>query len=384
MVKKSEIPGTIARRRGGDLRFYLRLLPPCLLVAMLMGCRNEASVAKGPVEQTADSAVVVTDQAPAQTKPVEPVELEVIVLSPKITVEKPILDLGEVGTDAKRTGQFKFTNTGKAPLKILQVHSCCGVATRGVEAGQEYVPGEGGTLEFDFATGSSPSPPLEKVIRLQTNDPEQAIVSLTIKAVIVRRVEQDPQRLRLFLRQENAGCTDITIRSLDGKPFSITSFKSTANAISAQFDPNAAATEFVLKPKADMEKLQRNVRGQISIDLTHPECNNVRVPFDVLPEFTINPAQLMVFNLRPEQPVKREIWVLSNYRDDFEVESVSSQKGIIRLIDKKKVGNRYQLQVEINPPVRQEETSMAADMLEVKIQDGEIVSIPFRGFYAGN
>ena len=192
---------------------------------------------------------------------------------------------------------------------------------------------------------------MTRELRLQTNDPEQNLVSLTIKATIVRRVEIRPPRgCRLFLKRENAGCSDITIRSLDGKPFSITSFKSTANAISAEFDPNATATQFVLKPKADMEKLHRNLKGQISIDLTHPECTNVRVPFDVLPEFTINPAQLMVFNLRPEQPVQREIWVLSNYREDFEIESVSSQKGIIKLLDKKKVGNRYQLQVEINSP----------------------------------
>lgn len=381
MIEKSGIRGMNARRRGGDSWFDLRLLLPCLLVAVLMGCRNEASVAKSPADQPA-SATVSVDQT--QTKPAEPVELKVTVLAPKITFEEPILDLGEVGTDTKRTGQFTFTNTGNAPLKILQVHSCCGVALRGVEAGQEYAPGEKGTLEFDYLTGSAPQPSVTRELRMQTNDPEQNLVTLTIKAAIVRRVEQDPQRLRLFLKRENADCGDITIRSLDGKPFSITGFKSTANAISAEFDPNATATQFVLKPKADMEKLQRNVRGQISIDLTHPECGNVRVPFDVLPEFTINPAQLMVFNLRPEQPVQREVWVLSNYREDFEIESVSSQKGIIKLLDKKKVGNRYQLKVEINPPARQDENTMAADMLEVKIKDGEPVSIPFRGFYAGS
>ena len=41
--------------------------------------------------------------------------------------------------------------------------------------------------------------------------------------------------------------TLFTARSLDGKPFSIASFKATANAILAEFYPNATATEFVLK-----------------------------------------------------------------------------------------------------------------------------------------
>jgi hypothetical protein len=371
----------------------LRLLPLCLLAAALMGCRNEASTAKAPATPSGDSAIQVAQarsvepsaSASAQepANPGEPVELKVTVLAPKITVEKTVLDLGEIGTDTKRSGEFRFTNTGNAPLKILQFHSCCGVATRGVEAGQEYAPGESGALEFDYLTGSTPVPSATRELRLQTNDPEQTLVSLTIKAAVVRRVEHSPQRFRLFLKMENAGCEDITLRSLDNKPFSIASFKSTANAISAEFDPNVEATRFVLKPKADLEKIQRNLRGMISIELTHPECGNVRVPFDVLPEFTINPAQLMVFNLRPEQAVSREVWILSNYRDEFEIDSVSSQKGVIQLVGKEKVNNRYKLRVEITAPAREGENTMVADVLEVKIKDGETVSIPFRGFYAG-
>lgn len=394
MIDDSRIPGTIARLRGGDSPFDLRLLTLCLLAAaLMMGCRNEASTARAPATQSDDAVVQAVQtqsgelSGPASVRtpanPSAPVEVQVTVLAPKIEVEKPVLNLGEVGTDSKRTGEFRFTNTGKAPLKILQVHSCCGVATRGVKAGQEYAPGEKGALEFDYLTGSLPVPTVMRELRLQTNDPEQPIVSLTIKASIVRRVEYAPRNLKLFLKKDNAGCEDITIRSLDGTSFSIAGFRSTANTILAQFDPNAKATEFVLKPQVDMEKLPRNVRGVISIDLTHPECGNVRVPFDVLPEFTVNPVHLMVFNLRPEQPVQRDVWILSNYRDDFELESVSSQKGTIKLINKKKVDNRYQLQVEIAVPAREGTDTMVADVLEVKIKDGGTVSIPFRGFYVG-
>ena len=385
MTGKSGTRGSSARRRGGDSRSGLWLLLFCLPVLGLMGCRSEASKEKAstvqtePVEQSNPAA----DQEKSEAKPEAPAEVKVVTLVPKITVEKPIVDLGEVGTDSKVTGQFPFLSDGQAPLKIVQVHSCCGVAVRGVEPGQEYAPGERGVLEFDYVTGSTPSSPVTRELRMQTNDPQQKFVSLLIKASIVRRVEVEPLRLKLFLKQENAGCGDITIRSLNGKPFSITSFKSTANTISADFDPNAQATEFVLKPKADMEKLHRNVRGVISIDLTHPECGNVRVQYDVLPEFTVNPANLMVFNLRGGQPFQREVWVLGNYRDDFEIESVSSQKGTIKLLDMKKVDNRYQLQLEITVPAQEGDSTWAADMLEVKIKDGDTLSIPFRGFYVG-
>jgi len=349
---------------------------PVLLAGILTGCQGNDSTAKVVSERPAAGVEPAATDAPAK-----PVELEVTVLTPKITVEKPVLDLGEIGTDTKNKGKFEFVNTGKAPLKILQVFSCCGVTTSGVEKGQEYAPGDGGALEFEYVTGASALPAVTRELRMQTNDPDKPIVSFTIKAVIVRRVESGPKRLRLFLRRENAGCENVTIRSLDGKPFSIVSFRSTANALSGEFDPNTRATEFSVKLHADMEKLARNVRGVISIDLTHPECGNIRVPFDVLPEFTVNPAYIMVWDLKSGQTLERDIQILGNYQSDFEIESVSSQKGMVTLLDKKKVDNRYELRIQIKTPERTDNAAMTTDVVEVKIKGGETVSIPFRGVY---
>jgi hypothetical protein len=349
---------------------------PLLLAGVLTGCQGNGSTAKVvPEKPAAASEPAATDT------PVKPVEVEVTVLTPKIAVEKPVLDLGEIGTDTRNKGKFEFVNTGKAPLKILQVFSCCGVTTKGVEKGQEYAPGDGGALEFEFITGSTTLPGATRELRLQTNDPDKPIVSLTIKAVIVRRVESGPKKLRLFLRRENAGCENVTLRSLDGKPFSIVSLRSTANALSGEFDPNTQATEFSIKLHADMEKLARNVRGVISIDLTHPECGNIRVPFDVLPEFTINPAYIVVWDLKSGQTLERDIQVRGNYQNDFEIESVSSQKGMVTLLDKKKVDDHYELRIQIKTPERTDNAAMTTDVVEVKIKGGETVSIPFRGVY---
>jgi len=328
----------------------LCLLPVLMLFLVWQsGCQQAASAAKGPPQ-------------------------------PKIALEKVVHDFGEIGPESRHTAEFKFTNTGNQPLKITQVKSCCGVSTKGVENGQEYTPGAGGALEVDYPASPYPGT-MTKNLYLYTNDPNQKIVTLTIKAKIVRRVDFKPERLRLFLRQENGGCADIKLTSLDGQPFSIAGFKSTANTIAAEFDPAVKATEFVLKPKADMEKLQRNLKGQISISLTHPECKNIRLLYDVLPEFTINPPQVMLFNLKADQPIQRDIWILSNYDDEFEIESVSSQKGTVKLLEQKKEGKRYQLKVEVTPPAPESERAILSDVLEVKIKGKSALSIPFRGFY---
>jgi hypothetical protein len=351
-------------------------------------------VATGNVNKPAEST-------PGQAKPPEPQPqgpgAQAVAGTPKIQVEKLLQDFGDIGPDTTHNLRFGFKSTGTAPLKIVKVGACCGSVVRGVKDGQEYVPGESGAVEIEFHGGSYPGPIVRR-LTLQTNDPNQSFVNFMIKANVVLRIEHQPQRLSLFLKKENAGCSDITIKSLDGQPFSITSFRSTANTLTAEFNPDQKATEFVLKPKADMEKLRRNTSGQISIDLTHPDCKNLRISYDVLPEFTVTPAQLILPSLKVGEPVQRDIWIINNYRDDFEIESVSSQQGIIKLIESKKVqdtaagdksvpasevgGTRYHLRVEIVPPTTQDNRNVVSDALQIKIKGGQVLTVHLRGWLA--
>jgi hypothetical protein len=301
-----------------------------------------------------------------------------------MAVEKEVCDLGEIGTDTKHTGQFRFTNPGTAPLKIVLVRACCGVAIKGVEAGRQYAPGASGALEFTFQAPSLPSPAVARVISLQTNDPEHGTTSLTLKASVVRRVDCNPKSLTLALRGPNAGCPDLVLTSLDHRPFSITNFKATLGAITAPFDPGAKATEFTLKPQVDLAELRQQRTGRISIDLTHPECTNVQVSYVVLPEFTISPPNMVLFELKAGQAVPREFRIRSNYQEDFEIESVSSQKGTVTLVEKSKTDNDCRLRVEITPPAPEGRKASLSDTLQVKIRDGQTLLIPCRRFYQDN
>jgi hypothetical protein len=357
------------------------------LLACQSGCRQESARPQAQAETEVEiTRVVPTERQTAadsqRPEPPEAVKISDVQAAdrPRIVMESVEHDFGEVGPDTSHKAEFRFSNAGTAPLRITQINSCCGVTTAGVRAGQVYAPGESGVLEINYRAGSQPGS-MRRNLYIQSNDPAQSAVTLTVKATIAPRVRYEPTTLRLSLKRDNAGAGDITLTSLDGRPFAITGFRATANAIRADLDPKVEATEFVLKPIADTEKLQRNLRGQISIDLTHPECRNVRILYDVLPEFTVNPPTIMLFNLKAEEPVEREIWILSNYQDDFEIDSVSSQKGIVTLLGKTKIQNRYQLKLRITPPPAEGERAVLSDFVEVKIQDGPTLSIQCRGFY---
>jgi hypothetical protein len=413
MVKNRAGEWLAARSGKLSFSFALATLMVCGVLLQL-GCRQEAASTNSPAvqakppqpatpEKTAAVAPPASDNRPAQnvSQEKQQPQPQTVAGTPRIEIKNTAQDFGDIGPETSHTTKFEFKNVGGAPLKIARVKGCCGSVVRGVKDGQEFAPGESGALEVEYRTGTYPGP-LVRRITMETNDPNRpdGVVDLTIKASVVYRIEHSPNRLNLFPRKENAGCAAITVKSTDGKPFSIAGFRATANTLTADFDPNVKATEFVLKPKADVEKLARNPKGQISINLTHPECKSIFIPYDVLPEFSVTPSQLTLFNVKASQPIQREIWILSNYDEDFEIESASSQRGAMKVVetnkmpgaakvpgtagDSGKTGTRYQLKVEIMPPVMEDKRSILSDVLEIKLKGGETLTVQCRGFYAAS
>jgi len=261
---------------------------------------------------------------------------------PRITFEKEVYDFGEVGPATKKTAEFRFTNTGDALLEIQKVQRCCGAVTKLTR--KQYAPGESGVLEVTYTFASKPMT-MTKQVQAYSNDPQHQKVSLTIKAQVVCKVDCNPKKLQLFLDKENAGCSDITLTSLDGRPFSIAGFSCTGNVITADFDPTVEATKFVLNPKVDIVKSQKHPKGLIDIRLTHPDGKYVGLKYELLTPFTTNPSMIVIFNAEPDKPTVRKFSVLSNYGKEFEIESVSlkNNKFAIRILKQKKITKGYQL-----------------------------------------
>lgn len=345
----------------------------CLIVALVMiscvlflqtGCQEQSKSAK--------ESIKAQTKPEAAHKPDKP--------SPRITFENIVYDFGEVGPNRKNTGQFKFTNTGEALLKITKVEKCCGVVTK--LGKMEYEPGESGTLKVTWNSGYRPST-MRRKLTIHSNDPKTPQTILTLKAKVVLQVDWKPKNLRLFLDEENAGCPKITINSLDKQPFSILQFKSTANCITADYDSSVEATKFILEPRVDIEAMPKNFKGRININLTHPEGKTATILFSVLPKYTVRPSIIIVWDAEPEKPVVKKIDVLNNYHKDFEIESVTSKRNIIgvKVLEQRKITNGYQLDMELTPPVAEGKTNFM-DELSVNIKDGESLTIRCNGHYS--
>lgn len=296
---------------------------------------------------------------------------------PRIMFEKVVYDFGEAGPGTKMTGAFKFTNAGAGVLKITSVEECCGCAHKLDK--REFAPGEGGTVEVECRWGQQPLT-IRRNVYVNSNDKVTPRVMLTLKGSIVQKVSYEPDRLNLLLK-EDANCPAITLIALDGKPFSIKRFNSTDNCITADVDTSVEATKFVLQPKIDVEKLRRGVSGFIEISLSHPESEAITIPFTALPAFELNPPLIIAFNAEPQKPVERDLWVLSNYGADFEIESTSSQNNIIKVLSQQKIHNGYQLKLQITPPAAEANQRIFTDIFTVNIKGGEKLTVTCRGFY---
>jgi hypothetical protein len=214
-----------------------------------------------------------------------------------------------------------------------------------------------------------------------SNDKDNPRIELTIKASVAQKIVYDPEKLDYTLKGENAGVLELTLHSVDDQNFAITAFNATGNAVSADFDPNRKAAKFVLKTKMDIQKTGTNSSGRIEITTTHPECPTITVPFSVLARFKVDPPAINILNAEINKSVERELWLLNNYNEDFEIASATSKEGVIKVLSQEKIGNRCKFNLAIVPPATQSPARMFTDTLTITTKDGEKVEVACRGFY---
>ena len=300
--------------------------------------------------------------------------------APKIEFEKLEHDFGSVGPGTKNLCEFRFTNAGNSTLKIGEITKTCGCTPFLLEK-KEYAPGESGILKVGYFSEQLRGQTTKQLI-VHSNDRANPEITLAVKANIMLQVDYEPKTLNLLLNQENADCPQLTLTSIDNQPFSITSFNSTANCITADFDPSENATKFVLQPKVDMAKLEKPLNGRIEIGLTHPECKTISVGISTLPKFRIIPRSIIVRGMETKEPIVKKLRILNNYDEDFELESVSSSNGAVKVLSNAIVGNGYELELQITPPASKDTRRILNETFFVKTKDGQQLEIPCNVYYS--
>jgi len=139
--------------------------------------------------------------------------------APRIKFDTARWDFGTMYQEEKVSHDFVYRNVGKGPLQIEKVKTSCG-CTAAEPSHREVLPNQQGTLSVTFSSGHFRDR-VTKLVYVDTNDPEQPRVTLTITGVVKMEVQVTP--ISIYIGQMKLGTK--AIRSVDILPVEVSKFK---------------------------------------------------------------------------------------------------------------------------------------------------------------
>ena len=301
---------------------------------------------------------------------------------PQINFKTISYDFGPISPGSLHSCEFIFTNTGNSDLIISNVETSCSSCTHALLENDKkvYAPGESGKVIADY-TDTELGQTL-KHIYISSNDPVNPRAQLAIMADLVAPIDYEPKRLNLSLISANGGCPPIVVKSLDNQPFSITGFQSTYDFIKVDYNPQAKATQFVLQPKVDMDKLSKIPSdGNFTINLSRADCQVVSGTYYIPPRFLASPQMIVVNQADPRKSVIKTINIVSNYNESFSIQPSVSRSGIVSIIGVQPTRTGYQVTVQINPPKPDAQARMFSDNINIALRGIGNIQVPCNGYY---
>ncbi len=374
--------------------FFVLIGLSMLVSLALIGCEGDKKIQPpapiseapkaGPTQPSQPAQPPIAPQPITPTKPTPPT-LPAVPPKPadtggRIKIENPIVDIGVMGPNKSATAQFKFTNTGSGKLIISSVQSTCSCTVADL-ARLEYGPGEVGIVPVTYRS-SAYGGPVEKHLYILSNDSTNPRAEISIKGSVELAVVAEPAKLQLALNKDNGGAVPIIVKSKDGKPFKVLAVNCSRNVVSADFDANAEKTEHTLQPKVDLKTLRENGTGTIEIRLSRSDCESVAVTYEALAVYDISRPRIILQNVEPGQTITRDVFIKNNYSQDFSIASVVCQNNTMKIASQTKEGSSIKLIVEIAiPPQTNKVRRYITDKLDLKMSDGEVLTINCSGWY---
>ena len=213
---------------------------------------------------------------------------------PKLLVEQTAFDFGTLPPSEKSQHAFTFKNVGDAPLELQKGKSSCFCTV--AEIGQEKLaPGE--TTEVTLQFTGQHNGPFSQHVSVQTSDPRQQSVELSISGMIRPWVVCDPEQLSLGrISAKEQRSVELRLYAFKDEPLALQKIEfsdpKTADYFEATHRPLTA--EELAEPRAKSGLLVTvslksglpwgRVQTRILLTTNYPELAVVEVPFEAVVE----------------------------------------------------------------------------------------------------
>ncbi len=186
--------------------------------------------------------------------------------APKISFENTQVDFGTLGQGKSVDLVYRFRNTGDQELTIGNIHTSCG-CTNATALKRTLRPGEASEIRAKFNSGSFRGK-ITKTITVETNDPGNRAVQLTVVGYVKPSVEVFPQSVnfgnlkkgRTFQQTVVVKPEDpsrFTIRSVDARaPFITVSQPVRSKSVAGAWELHVKIDPSSVKPGRIYEMIQ--------------------------------------------------------------------------------------------------------------------------------
>jgi len=140
---------------------------------------------------------------------------------PRLVLDSDRHDFGAVTQGAVVSHRFKAENRGDAPLTLVRLDSTCGCTTT-VMGKLRLEPGEGTELEVRFSSAGLRGP-VDKFVRLVTDDPARPVTILNFHADVVKDIVVSDQEVYFRdLVPRDRRKVSVKLESASGQPIQVT------------------------------------------------------------------------------------------------------------------------------------------------------------------
>jgi Protein of unknown function (DUF1573) len=300
------------------------------------------------------SPATTADGATAVEPTVEPVP------QPKLSIEKPIQDLGKVLRGKKIEADFTIANEGDAPLKIKDAQPSCGCTVASFD--KEIDVGATGKVHALIDTAAFDGP-IAKTITVLTNDPASPRALLTIKADVSSFVRYSPAAARLLLvANQEVPKTSINFWATDNTDLGTPSVKSTVPYVIASLRKaeagervaNAPDVQWRIDVTMSPDSPPGPIAGEILVRTNHPQQAELHIP---LSGFVRNVLQAQpqiadfgVFDRGATTPKKFVLKLFNFGKDAVEIRSVATDLPFVSAAaTAEDAGRRYRIELRLAP-----------------------------------
>ena len=170
-----------------DRRLDRTLIIMVLLAPLATSCDEAGSkkTAEESVSRTGTTTPAVSDTTTASPRPDYPV----------MAFENPVIDFGRMGDWENRKATVTFRNAGGGTLKVTKVEPTCGCTSVGFNTSLTYGPDETGEIVLDFTPKGRGQQ--SKIVRVLSNDADERVREITIKAEVIPALSASPRVLQL-------------------------------------------------------------------------------------------------------------------------------------------------------------------------------------------